>query len=132
MEKEITQQQANEELENGYSESKTILDDKEKTDDLLINIENKLKTVPMVGGKLSHIPVFIQLIRDFTTKKYTKILLGSIIAVVSALIYFLNPIDLINDALIGIGYVDDAAVIGACLKLIDKDVEEYLKWRDNL
>ena len=67
--------------------------------------------------------------RAYVKKEYTDIPIGSIIAIISALLYFISPIDFAPDSLMGLGYFDDAAVIGVCLKLVDTDVSEYVKWR---
>ena len=45
------------------------------------------------------------------------------------LIYFVSPIDIIPDSIPAIGYFDDAAVVAACWKLVESDIEEYEKWR---
>ena len=117
-------------LENGYGKAKEMLDHPDKIEKLLNKLEKKLKSVPNIGEKLSHIPVFVSLIRSYIKKEYTEIPLGTIIAVLSALIYFVSPVDIIPDVMPVIGFADDAAVIAACLKLVDTDIEEYIEWRD--
>lgn len=126
----MNQEEAMQELKKGYAKAEKTLKNQAKVDELLERIEEKLKVIPKIGEQLSHIPVFIQLVKCFVTKKYTKIPIGSILAIVSALVYFLSPIDAIPDFLPGIGYVDDAAVIGACLLLVNSDVKEFIRWRD--
>ena len=71
----------------------------------------------------------MSLIRSYVKKEYTDIPIGSILAIISALIYFVSPIDIVPDFIPGVGYVDDALVIAACLKLVESDVQEYIKWR---
>ena len=117
-------------LEQGYAEAKEILDSPDKMTEFLNRLEEKLKVIPKIGDKLSHIPVFVSLIRDYIKKEYL-VPMGTIIAVLSALIYFLSPVDLIIDSLPIIGLIDDAAVVAACLKLVNSDIEEYIEWRDN-
>ena len=63
-------------------------------------------------------------------KKYTEVPIGSIMAIISALTYFISPVDMIPDAVPGLGYMDDAAVITACLALVHSDLAEYQKWRE--
>ena len=70
------------------------------------------------------------LVKSYINKEYTDIPIGSIIAIISALIYFVSPIDIIPDSIPIIGYFDDAAVVAACWKLVDSDIEEYEKWRE--
>ena len=128
---EVDEGRALVELGNGFSEAEELLKDEKKTEDFLLQLEKKLKVVPKVGNTLATIPVLISLVRDYIRKVYTTIPLGTIVAIVSALLYFLTPIDLIPDAILGAGYIDDALVVAACLKLVQSDVEEYNKWRNN-
>ena len=128
--KNVDEKKALVELGSKFSEAEELLKDKKKTEDFLKQIENKLKVVPKVGDKLAHLPILIALVRDYIQKKYTTIPLGTIIAIISALIYFLTPIDLIPDAIVGAGFIDDALVLAACLELVHSDVDEYQRWRD--
>ena len=127
--KEFSEEEANIELEKGYKKAEDILKDTNKTEKLLQRLENKLKLIPVAGNTLSMIPTMISLVRSYIKKEYTDIPIGTIVAVISALIYWLSPVDAIPDVIPGLGYVDDAAVIAACLKLVKSDINEYEKWR---
>ncbi|MBS4006999.1 MAG: DUF1232 domain-containing protein [Clostridium sp.] len=61
--------------------------------------------------------------------EYRDIPIGSIIAIVSALIYFVSPIDLLPDSIPVLGYVDDTAVVAFVWRMVEDDVEEYKKWQ---
>lgn len=126
---EVTNEEATKELKKGFKKAEKLLSEG-NIDEFLLSVEEKLKTIPKVGEKLSHIPVFISLIKSYIKKEYTKLPSGTAIAIVSALIYFLSPIDLIPDVIPGVGHIDDAAVIIACLKWVDTDIQDYIKWRD--
>ena len=54
---------------------------------------------------------------------------GTIAAAAFALLYVLNPFDLMPDVLPFIGAVDDAAVLGACLMLLERDLRQYRIWK---
>lgn len=128
--KKLTKKEAKEELEKGYSKAKSMLKDKDKTEIFLQKLEKKLKVIPKVGNTLAMAPTFISLVRDYIKKEYTEVPLGSIIAVLSALIYILAPIDAIPDTIIGAGLIDDALVLNVCLKLVKSDIDEYLEWKE--
>ena len=129
MKKKITKKEAKEELEKGYSKAEKLLKDNEKTELFLQKLEKKLKTIPKLGDALAMVPILISLVRSYIKKEYTEIPLGSIIAVLSALIYILAPVDAIPDAIPAAGLIDDALVITTCYKLVKSDVDEYIIWR---
>lgn len=118
------------ELEKGYDEAKATLHDSDKMERFLQRLEKKLKTVPLAGEKLAAVPVMASLIKSYVKKEYTDVPIGTIIAMISALTYFISPIDLIPDSIPVLGYFDDAAVVAACWKLVESDMEEYTKWRE--
>lgn len=130
MEKNFNEKEAKKELEKGYDEAHELLKDSEKMERFLQKLEGKLKVIPLAGNTLSMIPTMISLIRSYIKKEYKDIPIGSIIAVISALAYWLSPVDAIPDTIPGIGYIDDAAVIGACIKLVGSDIKDYQKWRE--
>lgn len=102
-----------------------------KFDELLERTEKKLKVVPKIGEKLAHVPVFIQLLKFYILKEYTRIPIGSVLAIASALLYFVSPLDLIPDFIPVAGYIDDVGVLAVCLPLVDSDIKEFKQWRDS-
>lgn len=125
----MSKKQANKELEKGYKKAEKLLEDKNKTEEFLLKLEKKLKEIPKVGNTISMVPTLISLIRSYIKGEYKNVPLGTIIATLSALLYVFMILDFIPDTIPGAGYIDDALVIGACLRLIRSDVEEYQKYR---
>lgn len=71
------------------------------------------------------------LIRDWRAGNYRRALRWTIAAAAFALIYVINPFDIIPDILPFVGAVDDASVIAACLMLIERDLFKYREWKIN-
>ncbi len=59
---------------------------------------------------------------------YKNISARSIISVVAALIYFVNPLDFIPDFIPIFGKLDDIFVLGYLVKTLNKDIERFLVW----
>lgn len=129
MEKNLDDKTALAELKKGYGKAKTLLDDVDELERFLQRLEKKLKTIPVAGDKLAVLPIMISLVRNYIKKEYTDVPIGTVIAIVSALIYVLSPVDFIPDSIPGVGYLDDAAVVAVCWKLVKSDIEEYEVWR---
>ncbi|MFL1466705.1 YkvA family protein [Marinobacter sp. DUT-3] len=93
-------------------------------------IEDKVKG----SGKLSRfredIKLMFAMIRDYWNGSYRDVPWKSIAAIAGALLYVLNPLDVIPDLLIGIGFLDDAGVVALCLKLVESDLHRYAAWRE--
>ena len=116
-------------LESGYAEATATLEDADKLEEFLQKLEQKLKVIPLVGDKLSNVPAMASLLRSYAKKEYTNIPVKSIVAITSALIYLVSPIDLIPDHIPVIGYIDDATVIDICWNMVADDVAAYNEWR---
>ena len=59
---------------------------------------------------------------------YKNISTQSIIAVVAALIYFVNPLDFIPDFIPVIGQLDDIFVLSYLIKMLNKEIERFMAW----
>lgn len=126
----MTEKNLQRSFDQSRKKAKKILNDKDKMDLFLERLEKKLALIPIAGGMLAEIPVLISLVKAYIEKRYANVPVGTVIAIVGALLYFLSPIDLVPDLLPAIGLVDDAAVIALALKLVHDDVKEYKSWRE--
>ena len=129
METKFDEKKAEAVLVSNFREAEEMLKDEDKMERFLQRLEKKLKTIPVAGDKLANVPIMVSMVRSYIKKEYKDIPIGTIIAIISALIYFVSPIDIIPDSIPFLGYFDDAAVVAACWKLVESDVDEYIKWR---
>ena len=73
--------------------------------------------------------LLIAIVRDYWAGAYRQVPYGVIASIVFALIYVLNPFDLVPDMLPVIGQLDDVAVMGAVLILVEQDLHKYKDWK---
>ena len=118
-------------FEKNWNVAKETLEDTEKLQALLQDLEKKIKDVPHVGDVLADLPILVSMITSYLKKEYTEIPTSSLIAIVVAFIYLVNPFDLVPDSIPVIGLLDDAAVVGFVVKSIHDDLEVYKKWKES-
>ena len=92
-------------------------------------IESKVKGAGPLRRFLDDVKLLLAVIRDYWKGRYREIPFWTIAAIVVALLYVLNPFDIIPDVVPVFGYLDDVAVIGACLTLVRQDLTKYEIWR---
>ena len=117
-------------FEKSQEKAREIYKDADKVERVLLRAEEKLKTINVVGEGLSKIPALISMIRSYIRKEYTELPVGSLIAAIGAIIYFVSPVDIIPDVVPALGVVDDAAVIVFACNMIFSDINDYIAWRD--
>jgi len=123
MRKNITQEEAAGEIRKGMGKFS------EKDLENVVNKEEKLKwkflkEVPLKTFFEDFLILFA-LVKDYFNGNYRSVPWWTIAAIGVALLYVLSPLDLIPDFIPFVGYLDDAAVIAACLKMVEKDLDKY-------
>lgn len=72
----------------------------------------------------------LRMIKAYGQGEYRKIPWKTLVTGVGAILYFLNPLDLVPDFLFGIGLVDDATVLAFCLGALKGDLDAFGRWED--
>jgi len=92
-------------------------------------IEEKVSSSGRLNRFAIDIKLMFSLIRDYWRGSYRAIPWKSIAAIAGALLYVMNPLDLIPDLIFGFGLLDDAGVVALCLKLVESDLHRYAAWK---
>ena len=104
--------------------------DVEKVIDRSEDIQKKFNTKGPLGRFIEDGKLLLALVKDYRLKAYRQTPYGTIAAIVFTLIYVFNPFDLMPDVLPVIGQLDDVAVMGACLILVEQDLHKYKNWKE--
>ena len=121
---------AKEVLQSFASEAEELLHNPDKVEELLQKAEEKLKSVPAIGGALSKLPLMISMIRAYIRRDYGVVSVKVIVSMLCAVIYLLKGKDLIPDKTPILGYADDIAVMAAALYFVQPELEAYSAWRE--
>jgi uncharacterized membrane protein YkvA (DUF1232 family) len=106
----------------------------EELNDVLKN-ESKIKkkTEKLNFAKFSkllkQLTLSFQMIKDYKSKAYINIPWKTITLIVVAILYFVNPFDIIPDFLPLVGYTDDAIAFAAIFKSVQSDLMDYCIWK---
>ena len=123
------EEKAQQVLDIGTKEAEEMIRDSNKMDELLAELEEKLKAVPKIGKTLADLPLMVAMVKGWITQEYTQVSPKVIACLVGAIIYLVKQKDLISDKIPIIGYVDDIAVLGLALKLSEPELNAFSEWR---
>lgn len=88
----------------------------------ILNRKNRKKCI-------QHITIFFQMLRDWRNGDYPRSQVKTLLLLTAAILYIVMPLDIIPDVILGLGFIDDAAVLGLIWTLIKKELSQYEKWR---
>jgi uncharacterized membrane protein YkvA (DUF1232 family) len=121
---------------NIFSEIKS--DSSKISKDELGEIINNEKKIQEKASKLNfdkfaklirQLTLSLQMLKDYKTKAYSNLPWRTIALVAAAILYFINPFDIIPDFIPFLGYTDDALAFAAVFKSAQSDLFEYCKWK---
>jgi uncharacterized membrane protein YkvA (DUF1232 family) len=71
----------------------------------------------------------LAMVKDYSNGTYRNLPRSTVLAGAFALLYVLNPFDLMPDFIPGIGYLDDMSMVALVIGSIRRDVANYARWR---
>lgn len=92
-------------------------------------IERKVRSSGRLARFGTDIRLMLNMLKDYWQGNYRSVPWKSIAAIAGALIYVLNPLDLIPDLVFGFGLIDDAGVVAACIAMVEADLHRYAAWK---
>ena len=69
-----------------------------------------------------------RMLKAWSKGDYQSVPWKTIVLSLATIIYFLNPFDVAPDFIPGVGYLDDAVVLGFVVNSIKKELEKFLRW----
>ncbi len=110
--------------------------DKVHPDDLenLLERQSAIEAKVKKSGKLKRfggdVRLMFSMVRDYLKGNYRSVPWKSIAAIAGALLYVLNPLDVIPDFILAFGFLDDAGVVALCLRMVESDLHRYAAWQE--
>jgi uncharacterized membrane protein YkvA (DUF1232 family) len=73
--------------------------------------------------------LIMELIDDYRSGTYRKLPWHSLAVGAAAILYVANPADVLPEALLGIGFLDDIAVVALAAKVLQRDLKAYCEFK---
>jgi uncharacterized membrane protein YkvA (DUF1232 family) len=109
--------------------AKEYVNDKQKAAQLIREaIEKANRNKGPLKKLWNKLTTLFRLMKAWAKGEYKEVSTKTILLVIAAIIYFVNPFDVVPDFITGVGFVDDAAVIFFVVTSIQDDLDKFLKW----
>lgn len=104
-----------------------------KSNDILRVIRRSKSLRRLINGPLGEMGAqatqLLAMVKDYASGTYREMPRSTVLAGAFALLYVLNPFDLMPDFIPGIGYLDDMSMVALVVGSVRRDVEAYARWR---
>ncbi len=86
------------------------------------------RTRGTMAGAAEGLQTLIRLARAYISGRYRELPWTALITTLAALVYFVNPLDLVPDFVIGFGLLDDLTVIAFAVNGLRAELERFRAW----
>ena len=69
-----------------------------------------------------------RLVAAYARGRYRVVPFKTMLTIIAAVLYFLNPLDLVPDAILGIGLMDDLAVLTWVYGSAQQELTKFMQW----
>ena len=112
--------------------AREYMDDPTKLGDFISQVGKKVDERAGNRGPLEEVWDYLtllpRLIRAYLRREYTEVPVKSVVLIIAALIYLVNPFDLVPDVIPAGGYIDDAAVIAFVIRQVKIELDKFRAW----
>lgn len=106
------------------------LNDPQKMDDLLNRAGKKAeKKQGPLNNAWQQAQTLMSMLNSYRKGEYRDVSSKTVLLIVAALLYFVMPADLIPDFIIGLGYLDDVALLAWTYRQISDELEKFEHWQ---
>ncbi|HLW36292.1 MAG TPA: DUF1232 domain-containing protein [Chthoniobacterales bacterium] len=75
-----------------------------------------------------YLQTMLRLMRAYSEGKYRDLPESTLVVIVAAIVYLVNPLDVIPDALPALGYLDDATVVSLAVRRCREALDSFMTW----
>ncbi|MDX1667779.1 MAG: YkvA family protein [Limnobacter sp.] len=125
-----SQVKASRSYKSAQAKAQNYINDKSKLAGLVEQASAKAKK--KAGGRLAGVwdsfTSSLRLVKAYAGGRYKGASVKTLVMIVAALLYFVMPADLIPDFLLGLGLIDDAALLAWTLQTLSGELDQFKNW----
>ena len=80
------------------------------------------------GETWPYFQAMLRLIRAYSQGNYRDVPENTLVVIIAAVIYVVNPLDMIPDALPALGFLDDATVLALAVRRSRQTLDDFMAW----
>lgn len=90
----------------------------------------KAKSIPKApfAQLWSYLQAMLRLIRAYYRGEYRHVRFANLVLIIGAIIYVLDPLDLIPDWIPGLGFLDDATILAFAVQKTRETLDDFKNW----
>ena len=119
-------------FDSAKRKASTFENQKERIGQLLKRLSDKLRSVNWGTARLQKakeaLLTLSNLTKAYAQGRYREIPWKAIVSILAAIIYFINPFDLIPDMIPLLGLTDDASILFWVYNTVKDEVDKFLEW----
>lgn len=118
------------EFYEAVNSAKSYVKNPERLRDLATEVAHKAVSLPQetFKGTLVYLQAMLRLIRAYYRGQYRAVPVATLLIVIAALIYLVNPLDLIPDWIPGLGLLDDAFILALVVRRTREALDAFIEW----
>jgi uncharacterized membrane protein YkvA (DUF1232 family) len=118
------------EFSQAVERAKSYVNDRERLSALVTEAAKKAASLPKEEFKetWAYFQTMLRLVRAYNRGDYREVAMTSLIVMVAAIIYVVNPFDLLPDWVPGLGLLDDAFILDVAIRRTHQTLDEFMTW----
>jgi uncharacterized membrane protein YkvA (DUF1232 family) len=118
------------EFSHAVTSAKDYVSNPERLRQLVSEAAKKSASLPKEQFKetWAYLQAMLRLIRAYYRGEYREIPVTTLLIIIAALIYLMNPLDFLPDWIPGLGLLDDAVILAIAVRQSRKALDEFMSW----
>lgn len=110
--------------------AKTYVNDPARLRGLFDEAAKEVRAMPRepFGEMWPYLQTMLRLMRAYSEGRYRDVPETTLVVIVAAIVYLVNPLDFIPDALPALGYLDDATVVSLAVRRSRETLDNFMAW----